>query len=323
MTDVNARRPLVYLCVAGVLALGASLIGGTGSAAPAGPPSGPGATTAAPPAAPACTDKRESLRPAGPLPAPGQMPAGSAMAAIVARGRLVVGVDQSNYLLSFRNPGTTLLEGSDIDVVHQIAKALFGDPDRVQFVVLSVADRPAAIAQKRVDLVVDNFTVTCERQKTVEFSSAYLAATTRLLVPLNSGISEVEQLAGKRVCTSKGSTIERVLHAIPAGLDVVALPGTADCVVELQRGRVDAVSSDDVILAGIAAQDPQTHVVGRALDSSLYAVGMNPEAPDLVRFVNGVLERGRADGSLAASYQRWLGRQLTPPPTPPPARYGD
>ena len=100
------------------------------------------------------------------------------------------------------------------------------------------------------------------------------------------------------------------------------LPGIPDCMVELQHGRAAAVSSDDVLLAGLAAQDPQTHVVGRSLLLSYYAVGMRRDAPDLVRFVNGVLEQASRDGSLAASDEHWLGR-LDPVPQPAPARYRD
>ena len=174
----------------------------------------------------------------------------------------------------------------------------------------------------QVDLVVNSFSVTCDRQRTVEFSTTYMEATARVLVPVNSGVREVEDLAGKRVCTSAGSTTERMLRALPAHLDVQTLPGIPDCMVELQHGRAAAVSSDDVLLAGLAAQDPQTHVVGRSLLLSDYAVGMRRDAPDLVRFVNGVLERARSDGSLAASDQRWLGR-LNPVPQPAPAIYRD
>ena len=96
------------------------------------------------------------------------------------------------------------------------------------------------------------------------------------------------------MCTSAGSTTERMLRALPARLDVQTLPGIPDCMVELQHGRAAAVSSDDVLLAGLAAQDPQTHVVGRSLLLSYYAVGMRRDAPDLVRFVNGVLEQARS-----------------------------
>ncbi len=316
---VNIARPLVFLGVAAAIGLGSLLLpsGGGDTAAPP-------ASTAAPSPSQggACADVRDSLRPQGPLPAPGAMPAGSTMAKIAARGRLIAGVDQGKYLVGYRNPITGQLEGSDIDIVRQIATAIFGDPSRVQYVVLDIADRAGALNRGQVDLVVNSFSVTCDRQRTVEFSTTYMAATARVLVPVNSGVREVEDLAGKRVCTSAGSTTERMLRALPAHLDVQTLPGIPDCMVELQHGRAAAVSSDDVLLAGLAAQDPQTHVVGRSLLLSDYAVGMRRDAPDLVRFVNGVLERARSDGSLAASDQRWLGR-LNPAPQPAPAIYRD
>ena len=104
---------------------------------------------------------------------------------------------------------------------------------------------------------------------------------------------------------------------------MLTLRGIPDCVVALERGQVAAVSSDDVILAGLAVQNPQTEIVGRPLAQAAYAVGLRPDQPDLVRFVNALLERLRDDGSLAASNQRWLGRVLDPVPQPPPARYRD
>jgi polar amino acid transport system substrate-binding protein len=316
---VSLARPLVYLGVAAAIGLGSLLLPSAGSA-----PTAPAPSATAPTSAPdaACFDVRESLRPEGPLPPPGAMPAGSTMARIAARGRLIAGVDQGKYLVGYRNPITGQLEGSDIDIVRKIAAAIFGDPDRVQYVVLDIADRAGAVDRRQVDLVVNSFSVTCDRQRVVEFSTAYMEATARILVPVNSGVNEVEDLAGKRVCTSAGSTTERMLRALPARLDVQTLPGIPDCMVELQHGRAAAVSSDDVLLAGLAAQDPQTHVVGRSLLLSYYAVGMRRDAPDLVRFVNGLLEEARADGSLAASDERWLGR-LDPVPKPAPAVYRD
>jgi polar amino acid transport system substrate-binding protein len=312
---------LIALAVAGVLALGSLLLPDSGPSATL-----PAPTTGSPAAAPApqaCSDVRESLRPTGSLPAPGAMPPDSAMAAIAARGRLIAGVDQGKYLVGYRNPITGQIEGSDIDIVHRIAAAILGDPGAVQFVVLDIADRASAIRDGRVDVVVNSFTVTCARQAFVEFSTAYTTVSQRMLVPVGSGVREVEDLARRRVCTSAGSTTEEVLRELPLGLQVSTRAGIPDCVLDLQHGQVDAVSSDDVILAGLAAQDPQTEIVGRALDSSRYAVGIRPSQPDLVRFVNGLLEQARADGSLAASNQRWFAGHLDPVPPVAPAVHRD
>jgi polar amino acid transport system substrate-binding protein len=320
--NVDARKPAIYLVVGAVLALGSMLLGGIASGEPTGPaPAAPQAGGAPTAPAPACTEVRESLRPQGPLPAPGAMPAGSTMAVIADRGRLIAGVDQGKFLAGYRDPLTGNLSGSDIDIVRRIAAAIFGDPERVQYVVLNIADRAAALERDQVDVVVNSFTVTCARQRVVEFSTPYMTTSQRLLVPLGSGIREVEDLTGRTVCTSRGSTTEIVLRDL--GQQVESLTGIPDCVLEMQRGRVAAVSSDDVILAGLAAQDPNTRVVGRALDSSRYAVGMRPDEPDLVRFVNGVLEAARADGSLAASNRHWYTGRLEAVPEPPPPVYRD
>ena len=316
---MSLARPLVYLGVAAAIGLGSLLLPSTGSA-PRPPTPSATAPTNAPGAA--CSEVKESLRPEGPLPAARRDARGlddgeDRRARTAHRGRRPGQVPRR-----LPQPDHRQLEGSDIDIVRTIATAIFGDPDRVQYVVLDIADRAGAVDRRQVDLVVNSFSVTCDRQRVVEFSTAYMEATARILVPVNSGVNEVEDLAGKRVCTSAGSTTERMLRALPARLDVQTLPGIPDCMVELQHGRAAAVSSDDVLLAGLAAQDPQTHVVGRSLLLSYYAVGMRRDAPDLVRFVNGVLEQARRDGSLAASDERWLGR-LDPVPQPAPARYRD
>ena len=216
-STVNVARPLGYLCVAGVLALGAMLLPG-GRRRP-GPP------RPRHPAPPPLPDRRRlrrapaSARACGPtarsrLPEPCR-PA-RRWRRSPQRGRLIAGVDQGKYLAGYRDPQTGELRGSDIDIVHTIAQAILGDPDKVQFVVLDIADRVAALERGEVDVVVDHFTVTCARQRTVEFSTPYLPAMQRLLVPIGSGVREIEDLAGQRVCTSRGID-DRGLAARAAG----------------------------------------------------------------------------------------------------------
>lgn len=267
-------------------------------------------------------DPRESLRPTGELPPPGEMPPGSTMAAIVERGRLRVGVDQNTYLFGFRDPHTGELAGFDIDLAREIARALFGDPDRVQLIAISSADRIPAIESGHVDMVVRTMTMTCERWERVAFSTEYFTAGQRVLVRRDSPVEGIDDLGGQKVCAAAGSTSLQAIAAAPSRPIPVSVVDWTDCLVLLQQGEVAAISTDDSILAGMAAQDPTTHVVGDRFTVEPYGIAMSRDAEDLVRFVNGVLERLRSDGTWTELYEQWLG-SLGPAPDPPRARYQD
>jgi polar amino acid transport system substrate-binding protein len=277
-----------------------------------------------PPTAPGACDPRASLKPSGALPAPRRMPAGSTMARIVQRGRLIAGVDQNNFLLGFRDPKSGELTGFETDLVREIAKALFGrDRGTVQFRALSAAERIKALQDGSVDLVIRSFTMTCERWQEIAFSTEALHSGQRVLVNRDSQVKGLSQLGGQKVCAAAGSTSIRALAAArPAPVPVAAV-NTLDCLVMLQQNQVAAVSTDDTILAGFAAQDPGTKVVGPAFTNEPQGVGIAKSATDLVRFVNGVLERMRADGTWVRLYNRWLAGALGGSVAPPPAVYRD
>jgi polar amino acid transport system substrate-binding protein len=102
----------------------------------------------------------------------------------------------------------------------------------------------------------------------------------------------------------------------------VGVATATECLVLLQLGEVDAVSTDDTLLASMVAQDPRTEIVGPQLNEEPYGVAINKRTPDLVRFVNAVLERRAQDGRWRASYERWL-TMLGPLPSPPTPQYRD
>ncbi|MGH3978292.1 MAG: glutamate ABC transporter substrate-binding protein [Pseudonocardiaceae bacterium] len=267
-------------------------------------------------------DRRASLRPQGPLPAPGLMPAGSTMARIVERGRLIAGVDQNTYLFGFRNPFRGGLEGFDIDIVRDVAEAMLGDRNRVEFRVVDIVDRVRVVADGQVDLVVATTTITCDRRDQVEFSIVYFEAGQRVLVNERSAVTGIDDLGKTRVCAPRGSTSLQNLVRAPSRPIPVGVANISDCLVLLQLGEVDAVSAHDSLLGGLAAQDPRTTIVGERFVEEPYGVAINRGDPDLVRFVNAVLERRMADGKWRASYERWLG-PLGRSPQPPQPRYRD
>jgi polar amino acid transport system substrate-binding protein len=265
--------------------------------------------------------QRASLRPTGPLPPARQMPAGSAMEKIVQRGRLIVGIDQNAYLFGFRDPSTGQLVGFEIAIAKEVARALFGDPEAVQFRAITTADRIPVIKEGKVDMVVRTMTMTCERWQEVSFSTEYLTSRQRLLVNRGSGIRGFENLANRKVCATRGSTSIVTIASQPSKPIPVSTDSTLDCLVLLQQGQVDAVSTIDVLLAGLAAQDPSTEITGPALSDEPSGVGISKNSPDFVRFVNAVLDKMRADGTWKAIYDRWLSR--LGPATPPAAAYQD
>lgn len=272
--------------------------------------------------APDCAP-RASFRPPATLPPPGHMPGGTAMADIARRGRLIIGIDQNSYLFSHRDPDTGDLVGFEVDISRAIAKAMLGDPNKIEFRAITTADRIPVLQRHEVDLVLRTMTMTCERWQQISFSTEYIGSHQRMLVRKGSGIRSFADLAHRKVCATRGSTSIPNFANQPSRPIPVSTDSTLDCLVMLQQGQVDAVSTVDILLAGLAAQDPTTEVIGEPISDEPSAVGISKDAPELVRFVNGVLEGFRADGSWMRSYRRWLASALGPQPAPPAAVYRD
>ncbi|HEX9178343.1 glutamate ABC transporter substrate-binding protein [Mycobacterium sp.] len=262
-------------------------------------------------------NRTESLR-----PFPDPKDAEAAVAAIRQRGRLLVGLDIGSNLFSFRDPITGEITGFDVDIAGEVARDIFGTPSQVEYRILSSADRIKALQNNEVDIVVKTMTITCERRKQVAFSNVYLLANQRILAPRDSAISQASDLSGKRVCAARGTTSINRLEKISPAPIIVSVVTWADCLVALQQRQVDAVSTDDSILAGLVSQDPYLHITGPDLEEEPYGIGVNLGNTGLVRFVNGTLERIRRDGTWYALYRKWL-TVLGPTPAPPTPRYSD
>lgn len=272
-----------------------------------------------------------SLAPSGPLPPPGDMPAGSYMAAIQHRGYLIAGVDQNTYLWGYRDPVKNQFEGFDTDMVRQVADAIFGDssPRHLHFVVVPNTERSSEVAGGSVDIVAETMTITCSRevqvpkgQPPVDFSTEYYDAAQDVLVERGSPVTSEQTLAGQRVCATAGSTSLRNLASLQVSLhldppmQLWQVPNHTDCLVMLQQGQVDAISTDDTILQGLAAQDPQLKLVGLRIHDEPYGMAISKAHPDFTRFVNAVLAQETADGKWATIWRTWLKTQPPPPPTP-------
>ncbi|GLZ79035.1 ABC transporter substrate-binding protein [Actinorhabdospora filicis] len=258
------------------------------------------------PAAECTPAARQSFAPANGT----AIPDGSSMAKIKANGKLVVGVDQNTYLFGYRDPATGNLTGFDVEIARQIAKAIFksDDPKYIQFKTITSKQRIDFVKNGDVDMVVRTMTMTCDRWNDVYFSSEYLTAEQLILTkrdPADPGkkpIQKLSELGGKRVCATIGSTSINQIAAEPSKPVAVAALEWTDCLVMLQQGTVDAISTDNTILAGFQAQDPNLVLSDEPIKQEPYGIAINKERKDLVQFVNAVLEQIRADGTWAAIY---------------------
>jgi polar amino acid transport system substrate-binding protein len=226
-------------------------------------------------------------------------------------------VDQSTYHFGYLNPISGQLEGFDIDMVLAVARAIFGANltdqqvrSHVRFVAISDDQRLPDVEKGTVDIVAHTMTITCKRAQSVDFSTVYFDAKQRVLVvqPANGGTGpDLAQLgaAHQKVCATTSST--SVTHITAAHASLVQVPFWSDCLVQLQEGLVAGISTDDSILAGLEAQDPNTVITGPSLEDEPYGLAMSKAHPDFVRFVNAVLAQDRADGHWAESYTHWVG----------------
>ncbi|MFT4166243.1 MAG: glutamate ABC transporter substrate-binding protein [Microlunatus sp.] len=265
--------------------------------------------------APQCDDALASYEPSD--------TAGSAVKRIKKRGRIIVGVSADTYLLGSRNPFSGKIEGFDIDIAKAVAKGILGNENAYELKVITAAQRIQALEDRSVDMVARNMTITCDRWTQIAFSTEYYRAGQKILVRRGSKATTLADLAGQRVCAPNGTSSMANLVKLQPKASAVGSDNHTGCLVLFQNGQVDAITGDDTVLAGLAAQDPYAVVPDqKAFTAEPYGLGFNKSDVDLVRFVNKILADVRSDGEWTTIYNRWLAEPLGPAPAPPKAVYG-
>lgn len=236
---------------------------------------------------------------------------GAAMRRIKDRGRIIVGVDQSQYLLSYRDAVHGDLRGFEVDLAREISRDIFGEPDRVDFRFVESASRAETLRAGDVDIVVRTMSITPDRVEVVDFSTPYLISYVRVLAPRDRGIEGVADLPGKTVCIVNGTNLVNLVRREMPESEVLRTRSWSDCLMALQQFQADAVVGDDAVLAGMVAQDPLTRIFSDRLSSQLFAVGVPQGHDDVVRQVNLTIERIRSDGTWNRIYSEWLRGSLS------------
>ena len=235
-----------------------------------------------------------------------------------AAGKLRVGVKFDQPGLGQLPAGKTVPVGFDVEIATMLAANLGFSPDQITFSETVSANREPFLQNGTVDLVVATYTINDKRKQVVDFAGPYYVAGQDLLVAANSsGITGPDSLAGKKVCSVNGSTpAGRIKDSYPAA-QLVTFDTYSKCVEQLSNGAVDAVTTDDAILRGYAAAQPDAFkVVGMPFSKEPYGIGLPKGDTALRTFLNTSLKADEDSGQWAAAFEHTLGplSGITPPP---------
>ncbi|MFE4445606.1 glutamate ABC transporter substrate-binding protein [Streptomyces sp. NPDC056820] len=225
-------------------------------------------------------------------------------------GKVKVGIKFDQPGLGLKQPDGSYA-GFDVDVATYVAKELGYKPDQIQWVETKSADRENALARGDVKFIVATYSINDERKQKVDFAGPYLLAHQDLLVKADSNISKGTDLNGKKLCSVTGSTsAQNVQKSIAPKADLKENAGYSECIAGLQSGAVDAVTTDDSILAGFASQDKykgQFKLAGLKLSNENYGIGVKKGDTATVDKINSALEKMVSDGSWDAAVKKNLG----------------
>ena len=231
--------------------------------------------------------------------------------------------------ISFDQPGLGLKDGDtytgfDVDTATYVAKSLGVPAEKITWIEADPGNRESLLTSGAVDLVFSTYSITDERKQKVDFAGPYFEAHQDLLVRRNEEeITGPETLDNRVLCSVAGTTSAALVKEKFKGtIDLREYSKFSDCVAALDRSEVDAVTTDDVILAGFAAEPKyrgKLKVVGDGFSDELYGVGIKKGDAAMVEKVNTALKAYIDDGSWKASLEQTVrpsGYKIPKPPTP-------
>lgn len=243
-----------------------------------------------------------------PEPAP-TFAEGTTMATLAEAGSITIGTKFDQPLFGLMGP-SGVPEGFDVEIGKIIAAKLGIAEGDIEWKESVSANREPFIQNSEVDLVIATYTINDKRKEVVSFAGPYyMAGQSILTLADNEDIESEDDLVGQPVCSVTGSTPAANLEAL--GAELVLTDTYSNCLEPLRNGAVVAVSTDNVILAGLAAQNEgEFKVVGTPFTDEPYGIGLALEDTDFRNWINDVLEESYEDGSYEAAWDKTAGAVL-------------
>ncbi|EYR63346.1 ABC transporter substrate-binding protein [Actinotalea ferrariae CF5-4] len=250
-----------------------------------------------------------------------EFPEGSTMAELAEAGSITIGTKFDQPLFGLVGPDG-VPQGFDVEIGKLIAERLGIEEDGIEWVETISANREAFIETEQVDIVIATYTINDDRKERISFAGPYYEAGQSILTLAdNEDIQGPDDLAGKRVCTVSGSTPEANLLEQYPEAEVVPFGTYSECLDPLRNGQVDAVSTDNVILAGFAAENDDLEVRGEPFTEEPYGIGLAKDDDEFRDWINDVLEEIYEDGSWTEAWESTAGTVLPTPEPPAVDRY--
>lgn len=233
---------------------------------------------------------------------------------------IVIGTKFDQPGLGLRNPDGSM-SGFDVDVATYVAGELGYTPEQIEWKESPSGQRETLIQNDQVDYIVATYSITDSRKEKVDFAGPYLITGQSLLVRNdNTDITGAASLANnKRLCSVSGSTPAQKIKDEYPGVQLQQYDTYSACIEALKNGAIDAVTTDEVILAGYAAQTPGAFkIVGDTFSEERYGVGLKKDDSELRAKINAAIEKMESSGAWKEAFDKNLGPAGITAPTPPP-----
>ena len=230
----------------------------------------------------------------------------STLAEIKKRDKLVVGVKTD-----FPPFGSVDVAGKnvgfDVDVSHEFARAMLGDPNKIELVSVTSGNRIPYLQSGKIDIIVATVTVTEERKKVVEFSDPYFLSGELLLVPKASSINDVKDLNGKKVAIIQGAITDQDIAELAPQATRLKYGKVTEAVLAVKAGHADAFAQDDILILKLAKENADMRAAGKPFYPRPYGIAVRKGDVEFIGWVNAQLKRMRGDGTYDRIWKKHVG----------------
>ncbi|MGB2923017.1 MAG: glutamate ABC transporter substrate-binding protein [Mycobacterium sp.] len=233
---------------------------------------------------------------------------------------IVVGTKFDQPGLGMQNPDGTM-SGFDVDVATYVAGELGYTPEQIEWKEAPSAQRENLIQNGQVDFIAATYSITDSRKEKVAFAGPYLITGQSLLVRSdNNDITGAASLENNKIlCSVSGSTPAQKIKDEYPGVQLQQYDTYSACIEALKNGAVDAVTTDEVILAGYAAQSPGAFkIVGEQFSEERYGIGLKKDDAEMRTEINDALTKMEESGAWKEAFDKNLGPAGITAPAPPP-----